>query len=72
MRIFELFSVTVSIVHAFTNDGWHVTSLDASQKGSATIYCDILLWDYKRREEKKGKGREGKGEADKGREHKGR
>ena len=47
MLILELFSGTGSIGDAFTNGGWDVTSLDASKKGSATICCDILLWDYK-------------------------
>jgi hypothetical protein len=46
MRILELFSGTGSIGDSFTNGGWDVTSLDASKSGSATICCDILLWDY--------------------------
>jgi site-specific DNA-cytosine methylase len=46
MRILELFSGTGSMGRAFTNQGWEVTSLDASPKAEATICIDIRLWDY--------------------------
>ena len=44
-RLLELFSGTGSMVKAFEELGWEVTSLDANPKASPKICADICCWE---------------------------